>query len=569
MSFQPSRTETIKTLFHGNRFVIPDYQRRYSWRYEERIALFDDIKENLKMNHFIGTLCFHKIDSDDDIVNDFYEIIDGQQRTTTLYILLNVLIERITDKKIKKDLEGLFIGSKDKLKLQPLGKDKAFIKKLIFKYESIDYDGLVIRSQRFLYEAKRDFISCTESFNEATCQQWINYISQQIELLIFNVQDQSQAVKMFTVINDRGLDLSNIDKTKSTLMLYSTVYLDGKLNQKINERFGAIYNYLDNTLQKKEALQLFRTLDELEFENTFYTHHYYSSRMLFDDWDYQLGANSIFNQLKRKCEESKLDKTTLFDFINNYTEDFYSFGKAYSELFDKISTEDKYVQYFQYLEFTATLYPFIVRLFEQGKLNNLLDILEVTELRIYKLKNTNPRRNMYMLSSEIVENDYTTKEIAQKIIAFNTDFLNDYRLEEYLNDSVDNKTALVRYIMYCYNKQNFNQEINIDKYRNLQVEHIFSVNPNFGIRKYGFGKHEIYDSEISKIGNLTILERKLNSKVSNVAPIDKADGYQQSKIKLISNLLGKLHLFNKDYIQQRNEGIVNFCNERYKIQYEN
>ncbi len=564
MSFQPSRTETIKTLFHGNRFVIPAYQRKYSWKFEQRKALWDDINENLEMRHFIGTLCFQKNDQAGDIINDVYDVIDGQQRITTLYILLNVLIEKITTENKKAYIE-LFIGDEKQPKLVPLGTDEEFMKQVIYNYDSIDIDNVKIRSQRQLYNAKREFTSMLEDKTEQEVETYISYVSKEIEILIFNVTDQAQAVKMFSVINDRGLPLSNLDKTKSALMMYSTIYLNCSLNDRINEYFGKIFDLLDNVLYKKQELRIFRTLDDTEFENTFFTHHYYSSKHLFSDWDYQLGASSIFKQIKRRCEQEKSNPENLKNFIENYIKDFFQFSAAYSDLFNKINQCENHSRLFQFLEFTATLYPLIVRLKQQGKLDGLLNILELAEVRVYKLKNTNPRRNMYLLASEINEYEFSEKEIREKIREFVTNFLNDYQLESYMNEGVDNKTALVRYMLYEYNKDKNNQELSLDDYRNLQVEHIFSVNPNFDTETYGFERIEIYANEISLIGNLTILEKGLNSKVGNICPIDKSEGYQESKLQINSHLMANLDKFTQDYVKKRNTELIEFTKNRFNL----
>ncbi len=564
MSFQPSRTETIKTLFHGNRFVIPAYQRKYSWKFEQRKALWDDINENLEMRHFIGTLCFQKNDEAGDIINDVYDVIDGQQRITTLYILLNVLIEKVSNKN-KSAYIKLFIGDKEQPKLVPLGTDEEFMKKVIYDYDNINIDEIKIRSQRQLYNAKREFISMLENKSEQEIETYISYVSKEIEILIFNVTDQAQAVKMFSVINDRGLPLSNLDKTKSALMMYSTIYLGCALNDKINESFGKIFDLLDNVLDKKGELRIFRTLDDTEFENTFFTHHYYSAKHLFNDWDYQLGASSIFKQIKRRCEQEKSDTDKLKKFIESYIKDFFHFSKAYSDLFNDVNRNENYPRLFQYLEFTATLYPLIVRLKQQGKLDALLQILELAEVRVYKLKNTNPRRNMYILASEINEKEFSEKQIREKIREFVTNFLNDYQLESYMNEGVDNKTALVRYMLYEYNKEKNNQQLTLDEYRNLQVEHIFSVNPNFDTKAYGFERVEIYENKISLIGNLTILEKGLNTKVGNICPIDKIDGYQESKLQINSHLMAKLDKFTQEYIEKRNIDLIEFAKTRFSL----
>lgn len=566
MSFQPSRTETIKTLFHGNRFVIPDYQRKYSWKFDQRKALWDDIAENLSMKHFIGTLCFKKKTSISDPFSDVYEIIDGQQRTTTLFILLNVLIEKLNEAELKKRYSDLYIGSPESPKLMALGLDEKFLNRVVFDFEAIKEHDLVIRSQINLYQAKKDFIGMSDSFSQQNLREWLDFITTKIEILIFNVEHQAEAVKMFSAINDRGLPLSNLDKTKSLLMLYSTIYLKEELNDFINKKFGDIFDFFDHMVFLKNKLSLFRTLDEHDFENTFYTHHYYSAKRLFPDWDYQLGADSIFKHLKRICEAQKNDPVGLNLLIKEYVLDFYNFADAYVMLMLKIDSDSNYQKYFLFMEFSATLYPLIVRLFEQSKLDRLLRILEVTEMRVYKLKNTNPRRNMYLLSSEIAQNEEKSIEkIENELSTFANNFCNDHSAKDvYLLDPVDQKIPFVRYLIYKYNFKVYQQELSLEEFRNIQIEHIFSVNPNFSIKQYGFYSHETYAFEISKLGNLTILEKQINKDVNNLAPLDKLAGYQRSKFSLNNRFLGGLTEFNKKEIENRTKVLIDFfMNEFY------
>lgn len=103
MSITKSQTEKIGSIFNGNRFVIPTYQRKYSWTDSERIALWQDIEESIKdnMNHFVGTLSFKENESLGLSTDTVYEIIDGQQRITTIFILLKVLIDKIADENTK------------------------------------------------------------------------------------------------------------------------------------------------------------------------------------------------------------------------------------------------------------------------------------------------------------------------------------------------------------------------------------------------------------------------------------------------------------------------------------
>jgi hypothetical protein len=80
-----------------------------------------------------------------------------------------------------------------------------------------------------MFSAKKLFTAFSNSLTEAEIEERIIFIRDNIEVLVFNVDSQAQAVKMFSIINDRGLPLRILDKTKSILMLYSTLHLKEKL----------------------------------------------------------------------------------------------------------------------------------------------------------------------------------------------------------------------------------------------------------------------------------------------------------------------------------------------------
>ena len=119
---------------------------------------------------------------------------------------------------------------------------------------------------------------------------------------MFNVESQAQAVKMFSIINDRGLPLRILDKTKSILMLYSTIHLKEELNDFINGSFENIFDSYDDILVNKEKLNILGRFEA----NTIFTHHYYSSRKLFEStWNNRDGADTVFENLKSRCDELK------------------------------------------------------------------------------------------------------------------------------------------------------------------------------------------------------------------------------------------------------------------------
>lgn len=558
MSITKSQTEKIGSIFKGNRFLIPTYQRKYSWTDHERKALWQDIEESLNddMNHFIGTLSFKENKTSGLSTEITYEVIDGQQRITTLFILLSVLIDKIEDESTKNELRNAFIGTETNLKLFPLGQDGEFLKKVLFDFESIDLEKVDRRSQLLMHSAKTEFSAFTNPLSLEDIEKRIIFIRDRIEVLVFNVESQAQAVKMFSIINDRGLPLRILDKTKSILMLYSTLHLQEKLNDLINNGFEKIFDSYDDILVIKDKLGILGRFEE----NTILTHHYYSSKKLFPGtWNIRDGAETIFDNLRNRCEELKDDSIKLEKFIADYTNDFEKFVVGYSNLIKEIETKQLYKKPFRYLQFTATLYPLIVRLYIQNKLDDLLKILEAIEIRVYKI-GTKPIADAYNLSSVISENNTTTDEIRKSLVALNERFMNDYNFRSRLSTDIGDNGS-VKYILEEFGCQNFDVEI----YNNFQVEHIFSQEPNFDPTFYGFT--DDYNYEKHKIGNLALLEEGLNKGISNLPPMNKVSGYLASQSEDTRNLGGEIQLgnFSKESVDKRREKIINFCIKHFEV----
>jgi len=559
MSISKSQTEKIGSIFNGNKFVIPTYQRKYSWTAIERKALWMDIEESIQndMNHFIGTLSFKQNESEGLSVDTIYEIIDGQQRITTLFILLNVLIERITDDKIKREQIAAFIGSVGNLKLKPLGIDGNFLEKILFDFDKIIAEDIEKRSHKFMYNAKKEFRAYSNSLSLLEIEKRIKFIRDRIEVLVFNVEGQAQAVKMFSIINDRGLPLRILDKTKSILMLYSTLHLDEELNTFINDQFEVVFDSYDEILVLKNELGILGRFEE----NTIFTHHYYSSRKFFpESWNNRNSADTIFDNLKDHCEDIKSNKANLKEFIIQYLTDFKNFAYGYCKLLKAVKTNQYMMKLFCKLEFTATLYPIIVRLFMQEKLTAILSYLETVEVRVYKTRGTNPIADAYWLASQLSENDYSVEEVHRYLKNIVEKFMSDHVFRNYLDADIYGNGA-VKYILAEYE----GGAISIEKYSTLQIEHIFSSEPEFEVDTYGF--EEDYDYEKNRFGNLMLLEEKINKSIGNYAPLNKVNGYLQSEIESTRNMAGIIQKGNflKENVDLRRNKLIEYCLTRFII----
>lgn len=113
----------------GTFFSIPVYQRNYTWEEENCEKLLQDIvsiSQN-KKTHFMGSITYILLHIDDEKslrqLQEFV-IIDGQQRITTLMLLLKAIETKIPNEEIKKEIDGLLNLSGQRLRLKPIKSDK-------------------------------------------------------------------------------------------------------------------------------------------------------------------------------------------------------------------------------------------------------------------------------------------------------------------------------------------------------------------------------------------------------------------------------------------------------------
>lgn len=272
-------------LFDGYVFHIPEYQRFYSWGRSHWDDLWNDLLNVVgeERDHYMGTvICKDErnvIETEEYTANyREYGIVDGQQRFTTLILLLKAIIadyESIDPEQLPADARNryeklpvrknkeLFVQDpsieptnvgyevRNKLKLQQ--EDNQIFKKILS--DNADTATKSTPSQERLADAYQFYKDRLEGLREE--QSPIEYLHrigrllsgiQSLQFMLYTIDNQAQATLIFESINDRGKGLSNLDKTKSFLM--HKVYLTRSSDPSevtINEvqmRFGEVYRSL-------------------------------------------------------------------------------------------------------------------------------------------------------------------------------------------------------------------------------------------------------------------------------------------------------------------------------------
>lgn len=274
---------TLPGLFANKCFRIPNYQRGYAWRESQLNDLWDDIIDIQKNGttyrpHYTGTITLQQIDQIDLTPAEkklsasgmeYYNVVDGQQRLTTLVILLNTLAKVI--KKGKKQLIENFIKIKQNVCRFAYSDTNGNSYRFFMK--NIIGEANTLPCSSTIYTANLEFASSffENKFSSLKPKELNEFQEKLLTSLVFDtkyIQNNLDVQAVFETMNNRGKPLTSLEKLKNRL-LYMTSKFDATVNIKglsdeINNGWGLIYETLgksnDNLLSEDEFLSAYLTL---------------------------------------------------------------------------------------------------------------------------------------------------------------------------------------------------------------------------------------------------------------------------------------------------------------------
>lgn len=227
---------TLEGLFKDF-YAVPAFQREYVWKEEQVKALLEDIFEALfddrgvpvDTEYFIGSVVVYP-DS-----NKVYQLIDGQQRTTTLFIILCALRDLLRDIDSTQDLADLeallqvkrrdsVTGAlRPQFRVTPLYEDAGGMVERIGRGEartSLDEKKLSLsaKNMREAYEAVQDFLTRFDRSSQQLLR-FFMLLSQRVRLVRIETPGVADALRIFETINDRGVGLNAMDLLKNLLFM--------------------------------------------------------------------------------------------------------------------------------------------------------------------------------------------------------------------------------------------------------------------------------------------------------------------------------------------------------------
>ena len=227
MPLQEPKLYTLNEVLQNRLFRVPPYQRGYSWTSKERTDLYQDLENLRKLQrdeHFMATLVFRDTGKHETIGGAdrlrIYDVVDGQQRLTTLIILLKAIEKNLSknaQKKQAEKIDAMLVKEQNDLILLQTNHDARNTLDDYLRHGNTGHlSAAVTLHQR---ELMRAFRECEEFVDE-----WGNPVSlldllkNSIKFVFFVLDDPGLVYTVFEVLNSRGLNVDWLDKMKSTLM---------------------------------------------------------------------------------------------------------------------------------------------------------------------------------------------------------------------------------------------------------------------------------------------------------------------------------------------------------------
>ena len=535
-NFNTANLTYRQLIGNGQTYNVPHFQRDYSWSNEEWDDLWLDINNLIREHedaHYMGYLVLRSKDSKN------FDIVDGQQRLTTLSILALAVLKNFerfikegvdpeNNKLRQEQLRNSFIGYLDPVTL--LSKSKLtlnrnndhFYQSCIVSLTDIPKHNLS-SSNRLLREAfkwfeKKTWDNYGAKLNGAELAAFIDKLSDKLFFTVIKVTDELNAYKVFETLNARGVKLSATDLFKN--YLFSVIYKDSKENNEISQ------------IESKWE-ELVSQLGGDDFPNFLRAH--WNSRKSF----------ARHTELFKTIRNSIKTRAEVFKLLREMEEDVGIYA-ALSEPEDNLWSNPNIKTYIGELRMFSVrqIYPLLMAIYQnfgQDDFELMLKAASVISFRYNVICNNsaNDQERIYNTVAEKVSSQ-EFKSINDVLNSLKAIYPNDDAFEyafahkELRTTQTRNKKVL-RYILFKL-ENHISQNIfdpNADIYN---IEHILPEHPDDGWDSFSDEQHEQF---LYRIGNMTLLDRNDNKELGNHTYDVKKIQYSKSCFKIsteISNL---------------------------------
>ena len=517
-------------LLEKRLFRIPHYQRAYSWRRAERQDMFKDIqklKDRPGSSHFMATVVGLRRDTVP-IVTDEYdviEIVDGQQRLTTLVILLKVIAQELEASLTDDDKAALTTEARLERELQELlvKQDELSLILLQTNHDRSQHFANFLRdgtsppiseaqtlADRELLRAIHECKSFVKKWGDPT--ELLRLLKNQLYFIFHETHDEEAVYTVFEVLNNRGLEVSWLAKLKSRLMEVVFETDQGNNSEYIDELhriWGSFYGIVGlREGVDTEALTFAATLRSLRV-----------SRILGDG----NAVERLMKEVDTNVAKTIKISSWLLKVVN-----------AVNRLQEEMRQPVTKIRQARLLAVSIMLRDFPAEVERK-----LLDQWETTSFRIFGLCRKDARTGVgdfVRLACEVQNNlDLSSDDISERIreigAAYTIDEVRDQLWEA---NCYNGWEAELRYVLCRYEEHLAKQRG--QTFDNEQWNRIWQESAANSIEHILPQSNSQNGILVHRLGNLLLLPPRLNSSLRDKDPRKKADDYRQTGLLIAGDV---------------------------------
>lgn len=561
-------------------FRIPEYQRHYSWQTKQRNELFEDIKKLQaarekydERTHFMATIvCLKTKDKEQVGSNTFYvyDIVDGQQRLTTLVILLKAISLKLrNDEQLDeaKELDKLLVKDDGRLIILQNNHDNRLILRDYLKNgNEPQADSIQTVADKNIFQAIKDcekFINCHSNVVDllALVKNYLYFIFQSLE-------DKGAVYTIFEVLNSRGLDVDWLDKCKSLLMGLLYEYASSPENNDLfSQHLNELHSYWSDIyreigLQNIPGHEIIRFAATLKEESG-------AGR--------PLSAEDTLEFFKNDCTKVSSNDLVINKIIENTV-----WLKEITSCLSKLYADKRRNAVTDITQARLLAVAIMLRKdLREEERNSLLEQWERTSFKIYGLfrKDSRTKVGEYVRAAKKIRKDAnaTVNDLLNTIARIGSDFPIDTAVEELKKqDFYSNWQKELQYFFFRY--EEYLAKMNGTQLDKIIWNEIWESNPNNTIehilpqdKSKSCWNHFTEDEHrelVHSMGNLCLLAPRLNSEAGNKGFSDKKETYKKASLMLLNEIVSdngvERSVWDKDAINYRREQLIKFAMEQWK-----
>lgn len=587
----------LNELLTGKVFDIPVYQRGYSWERKNLEDLWEDLYYlNPAKKHYFGTVLLK--DSEEPAktmlaVLKRFDVIDGQQRLTTVLILLREIISQLKEVSSNElrghvdALEKSYLKDGSHYKLNPLGNDGGFFHNVIDGNDFLT-GNTETRSQRRLTDARdffREKLISEKEKQPSEYQDFLVLFKQKIDdlqLIQYQVNSDADAIRIFETVNDRGRPLSDLEKTKSFLM--HTSYLGikdeatvaGRLDE-LNGRFSRIYRHFEGVPETKHLERL--RLDESDVLR------YHFINFISTGNDSSRPTDSLKDRIR---EMLRKDPEKCVEYALTYAMDLEESFLAVKQITEayKEDKDGEIISKIFMLERMGNIFPLLIASWlrfrdDVPRLTNILKLLETFVVRVYLVagyRSDTGRSTLNWIAHGVHRQTRDYDGLLGVLKKTIRSYCNNERFRRALgwNDFYESKSSrTIKFLLSEYEihlRRRSDVPLAVSTQESIlsseyEVEHIWAQHPSCAMDTEEEAEHQ---QNVHRLGNLTIAHQSWNKSMGNRTFQDKQfqpDGspsYSNSILR-VQKELSELPSWDVDVMGSREADIVTFALQRWAV----